>query len=146
MKPIKNTSLIFYKTEIDGKTEVPLIGRDITAGFPSPADDFLEYSINLNDALVKNPATTICARVVGNSMVEAGIENNNIIVIDRSLEPKNGDIAVCSIDNELTVKRIKKIKDKCWLMPENKEFKPIELIEGNTLVVFGIVKHIIKSL
>tara|TARA_B100001057_G_scaffold184276_1_gene185018 strand:- start:31735 stop:32172 length:438 start_codon:yes stop_codon:yes gene_type:complete len=123
-----------------------LAEEGISAGFPSPADDFKETRISLDKELVRNIEATFYARVDGDSMIGAGLENNDLIVIDRSLSPENGKIAVCLVDGNFTIKRIKKEKEKLYLMPENNKYKPIELKEENELIVWGIVTYVIKSL
>ena len=117
----------------------------ISAGFPSPADDFKEPRIRLDRELVKNKEATFYARVSGDSMVGAGLDDGDLLVIDRSLNPENGKIAVCLVDGEFTVKRIKKENNKLYLMPENKKYKPIELKEENELVIWGVVEYVIKK-
>ncbi|MAU63854.1 MAG: peptidase S24 [Flavobacteriaceae bacterium] len=122
-----------------------LAEEGISAGFPSPADDFKEVRINLDRELVKNKEATFYARVSGDSMIEAGLEDGDLLVIDRSLNAENGKIAVCLLDGDFTVKRIIKEKKKLYLMPENKKYKPIELKEENELIVWGIVEYVIKK-
>ena len=122
-----------------------LAGEGISAGFPSPADDFKETRISLDRELVKNKDSTFYARVDGDSMVGAGLEDGDLLVIDKSLNPENGRIAVCLIDGDFTVKRIKREKNKFYLIPENKKYKPIELGEENELIVWGIVIYVIKK-
>ena len=117
----------------------------ISAGFPSPADDFKETRISLDRELVKNKEATFYARVSGDSMVGAGLDDGDLLVIDRSLNPENRKIAVCLVDGEFTVKRIKKEKNKLYLMPENKKYKPIELKEENELIIWGVVEYVIKK-
>ena len=122
-----------------------LAEEGISAGFPSPADDFKETRISLDRELVKNKEATFYARVSGDSMVGAGLSDGDLLVIDRSKNPENGKIAVCLIDGDFTVKRIKKEKKKLYLMPENKKYKPIELKEENELIIWGIVEYVIKK-
>ena len=122
-----------------------LAEEGISAGFPSPADDFKETRISLDKVLVRNKEATFYARVSGDSMVGAGLDDGDLLVIDRSLNPENGKIAVCLIDGEFTVKRIKKEKNKLYLMPENKKYKPIKLKEENELIIWGIVEYVIKK-
>ena len=117
----------------------------ISAGFPSPADDFKETRISLDRELVKNKEATFYARVDGDSMIGAGLEDGDLLVIDRSLNPENGKIAICLVDGEFTVKRIKKEKNKLYLIPENKKYKPIELKEGSELIIWGVVEYVIKK-
>ena len=122
-----------------------LAEEGISAGFPSPADDFKEIRISLDKELVKNKDATFYARVDGDSMLGAGLDDGDLLVIDRSLEAENGKIAVCLIDGDFTVKRIKKEKNKLYLMPENKKYKPIELKEENELIIWGVVEYVIKK-
>ena len=117
----------------------------ISAGFPSPADDFKETRISLDKELVKNKEATFYARVSGDSMVGAGLDDGDLLVIDRSKNPENGKIVICLVDGEFTVKRIKKEKDKLYLMPENKKYKPIEIREENELIIWGVVEYVIKK-
>ena len=117
----------------------------ISAGFPSPADDFKEIRISLDRELVKNKEATFYARVSGDSMIGAGLEDGDLLVIDRSNDPVNGKIAVCLINGDFTVKRIKKEKDKLFLVPENKKYKKIEIQDENELVIWGIVEYVIKK-
>ena len=122
-----------------------LAEEGVSAGFPSPADDFKETRISLDKELVKNKEATFYARVDGDSMIGAGLEDGDLLIIDRSLNPENKKIAICLIDGEFTVKRIKKEKGKLYLMPENIKYKPIELKEENELIIWGIVEYVIKK-
>ena len=123
-----------------------LIDQGISAGFPSPADDFKEVRISLDKELVKNEEATFYARVSGDSMQGAGLENGDLLIIDRSIEPSNNKIAVCFVDGEFTVKRIKIESKKVYLIPENKKYSPIEINEENELIIWGIVTYVIKKL
>ena len=131
--------LNFFVPKADNGICQWLAEEGISAGFPSPADDFKEIRISLDKELVKNKEATFYARVDGDSMIGAGLEDGDLLVIDRSLNPENGKIAVCLVDGEFTVKRIKKEKNKLYLKPENKKYKPIELKEENELIIWGIV-------
>ena len=142
---MKKEKITFLKPKEGNLMGQWLIEQGISAGFPSPAEDFKEIRISLDRELVKNPEATFYAKVSGDSMIEAGLDDGDLIVIDRSLEPKNGKIAICLIDGEFTVKRIKKEKDKFYLMPENKKYKPIELKEDNELIIWGVVEYVIKK-
>ncbi len=141
----KTTHLHFYSPDTSSKSDVWLAGEGISAGFPSPADDFKEVRISLDKAVVKNEAATFYARVAGQSMVGAGLDDGDLLVIDRSLEPTDGKIAVCFVDGEFTVKRLKVEKDCVWLMPENKQYKPLQVTEDNELIIWGIVTHVLKA-
>ncbi len=143
---MKKERLTFLKPRKGNKIGQWLIEQGISAGFPSPADDFKEVRISLDNELVKNTESTFYAKVSGNSMEGAGLSNGDLLVIDRSLEPQNNKIAVCFLDGEFTVKRIKKEKEKFYLIPENKNYNKIEIKEDNNLVIWGIVTYVIKKL
>ncbi len=121
------------------------ISSGIKAGFPSPAADFEENKISLDKTLVKNAEATFYAKASGNSMIGAGIDDGDILVIDRSLEPMNNKIAVCLIDGEFTVKRIKIEEDNLFLIAENSNYKPIKIGLHNDFTVWGIVTYVIKK-
>jgi DNA polymerase V len=142
---IENPNLTFFIPESDSPFAIPLSGESISAGFPSPANDFLENKIDLNKELSENPLATFYVRVNGNSMIDAGINDNDVLVVDRSLEARDNKIAVCFIDGEFTVKRIKLEKDCLYLMPENKNYKPIKITEDNQFIIWGIVTYVIKA-
>ena len=143
---MKKEKLTFLKPKKGNSMGQWLVEQGISAGFPSPADDFKEIRISLDSELVKNKEATFYAKVSGDSMVGAGLDDGDLLVIDRSLNPENGKIAVCVLDGEFTVKRIKKEKSKLYLIPENKKYKPIELKEENELIIWGIVEYVIKKL
>lgn len=116
----------------------------IQAGFPSPAQGEYADSIDLNRALITNPAATFCARVIGNSMVDAGINEGDLLIIDRSLTPHDGSIAVCFIDGDFTVKKLSVRPDGVYLTPANADFPEIKVEEERDFQVWGVVSHIIK--
>ena len=144
MKKLKE-GIFFFKPNLDESHSIPLTNNSISAGFPSPADDFKEIRISLDKELVKNKEATFYARVSGDSMVGAGLDDGDLLVIDRSLSPESGKIAICFIDGDFTVKRIKKEKGKFYLMPENKKYKPIEISEDDELIIWGVVEYVIKK-
>ncbi len=125
-------------------SKLPFVGS-IKAGFPSPASDFLDLSIDLNQELINNKTSTFYARAEGDSMENIGISDGDLLVIDKSIKPQDGKIAVCKIDGEFTVKRIKIEKDCCYLIAENSKYKPIKVTSENEFIVWGIVIHCIKS-
>ena len=135
--------IFFFKPNLDESHLIPLTNNNISAGFPSPADDFKEIRISLDKEIIKNEEATFYARVDGESMQGAGLNDGDLIVIDRSEEPKNGSIAVCFLDGEFTVKRIKKFNNKMFLQPENKNDKAIEINENMDFELFGVVAHAI---
>ena len=143
---MKKEKLIFLRPKKGNSIGQWLVEQGISAGFPSPADDFKEIRISLDKELVKNQESTFYARVSGDSMLEAGIDDGDLLVIDKSLSPENGKIAVCFIDGDFTVKRIVKEKGKLYLKAENKKYKSIEIREGNELIIWGIVEYVIKKL
>tara|TARA_B100001769_G_C22039487_1_gene558650 strand:+ start:105 stop:536 length:432 start_codon:yes stop_codon:yes gene_type:complete len=142
---MKKEKLTFLRPKKGDSLGQWLVEQGISAGFPSPADDFKESRISLDKELVKNKESTFYARVSGDSMFGAGIDDGDLLVIDKSISPENGKIAVCFIDGEFTVKKIKKEEDKLFLMPQNKKYKPIELGEENELIIWGIVEYVIKK-
>ncbi|QEE48524.1 translesion error-prone DNA polymerase V autoproteolytic subunit [Flavobacterium alkalisoli] len=141
----KYRALNIYAPDMESKSPLPYISHGVSAGFPSPAQDFMETKIDLNRELSKNPLSTFYIRVSGNSMIDAGINNADILVVDRSMEPSNGKIAVCLVDGEFTVKRLVTDTDCLYLMPENKAYTPIKITENNQFVVWGIVTYVIKK-
>ncbi len=140
-----NNKIHFFVPDFENQIELPYISSGIKAGFPSPAADFDESKISLDNVLVKNKEATFYAKASGNSMIGAGIDDGDILVIDRSIEPQNNKIAVCFIDGEFTVKRIKIENEDVYLMPENKNYKPIQISEENNLIIWGIVTYVIKK-
>lgn len=136
---LKSKVFDFYTVDLSTKLEIPISSSTVSAGFPSPAEDYIELKLDLNKKLIKNPSTTFLVVVKGNSMIDAGIKDGDILVIDKSIEPKNGAIAVCFIDKEFTVKRIKIEKKVCYLMPANSEFNTIMVTQDNELIIWGIV-------
>ncbi|MES2747075.1 MAG: translesion error-prone DNA polymerase V autoproteolytic subunit [Bacteroidota bacterium] len=137
--------LNFFVPDFENNHELPFVSSGIKAGFPSPAADFDESKISLDKVLVKNQEATFYAKAAGTSMIGAGIDDGDILVIDRSLEPKNNKIAVCFIDGEFTIKRIVVAKDGVYLMPENPAFQPIKVTDENELIIWGMVTYVIKS-
>lgn len=132
---------------IDLTTNLPLPYADggIKAGFPNIAQDYLEQAIDLNKELIKHPANTFYGRVSGDSMIDAGVSDGDILVIDKLVEPSNGDMAVCYIDGEFTLKYIKIELDVIWLVPANKEFQPIKVTSENDFLIWGIVQFVIHK-
>lgn len=134
-----------FTADAEAGQEIPLSNERVTAGFPSPADDYAASGLDLNRELIKNPASTFYARVSGLSMIDEGINDGDLLVIDKSLEPYDGCLAVCYIDGEFTLKRFEKHKDYGMLIPANKEFKPIKVTAENDFCIWGIVTYLIKK-
>jgi len=141
----KTHTLEIFSAETSTELDLPFVENGISAGFPSPADDFLDVSIDLNKALIQNPSATFYGRVKGDSMIDAGLSDGDLLIIDKSLEPANGKIAVCFIDGEFTVKRIKIESKVIWLMAENKKYSPIKVTPDNDFIIWGIVTTVIKT-
>jgi len=137
--------LDFFTPDFTTQLDLPLAGTAIAAGFPSPAEEYLDLALDLNKELIKHPAATFYARVKGDSMVDAGIQDGDLLVIDKALEPKDGAIAVCYLDGEFTVKRLAVQEEGVFLMPANAEFKPIQITEENEFLVWGIVAYVIHK-
>jgi len=125
--------------------DLPLFASKIPAGFPSPADDHLEATIDLNRQYIRHPAATFFIRVQGHSMIEAGIHNGDMLVVDRSLEAQSGSIVIAVVNGELTVKKLVIDGDEVWLRPENPEFEPMQIKDGMELHIWGVVAHVIHS-
>lgn len=138
--------ITFFHPDENNQKETPFISSGIKAGFPSPAADFDGAKISLDAIVVKHKEATFYAKASGNSMIGAGIADGDILVIDRSLEPTHNKIAICFIDGEFTVKRIKIEKDCVYLVPENNDYEPIKVTEDNELLIWGIVTYVLKSL
>ena len=119
---------------------------EIHAGFPSPATDYMTQAIDLNKELVKHPAATFYGRVVGDSMIDDGVEEGDILVIDKALEARDGDMAVCFVDGEFTLKRLKFNDDGLSLVPANPKYPVIEVTEGVDFMMWGVVTYIIKKI
>ena len=125
MKEVPEFDLVRFKKR--SHLDLPLYASPVEAGFPSPADDYLETVLDINDYLVQRPAATFMVRVQGDSMREAGILDGSILVVDSSIEPQNGQIVLAIVDNEFTVKRLLKVKNKWVLRPENPGYSEIEV-------------------
>lgn len=127
---------------------------EIHAGFPSPATDYMTQAIDLNKELVRHPAATFYGRVVGDSMIDAGVEDGDILVIDKSLDAQDGDMAVCFIDGEFTLKHLRFSEDtaldgsklrRLSLVPANDRYPVIEVGEGSDFIMWGVVTYVIKK-
>ena len=134
-----------FKCETVVKTPLPLYLTPVKAGFPSPADDYLDKKLDLNEFLIKHPTATFFVKVKGDSMIKAGIHSGDILVVDRSLEPKDKKIVVAVVNGEFTVKRAQKKASKLYLVSENDNYQPIEIKEDTDFEVWGVVIHVIHS-
>lgn len=141
----EDKQLKIYKPEKGECTPIPLTESGVHAGFPSPADDFLDGVLDLNDLVIKHPEATFYARVEGDSMQDEGIMEGDILVVDKALEPYNGCLAVSYIDGEFTLKRVHIEKDRILLVPANPQYKIIEVSEGNDFAIWGVINWILKK-
>jgi len=141
---MSETLLLFVPKPTDSLGAI-FIETGISAGFPSPSDDLVENRISLDEELIKNKETTFYAKVRGQSMIDAGLDDNDLLVIDRSLEPSNNKIAVCLLDGEFTVKRLRVEGKEVWLQPENPDYPIINITNDNDFIIWGIVTNVIKK-
>jgi len=144
-KIASSSTIDFFSANTDSVLPLPLVDGGISAGFPSPAQDYIDLKIDLNKELITNPSSTFYGRVKGYSMKDAGIMDGDILVIDKSLEPQDGDTAVCYIDGEFTIKYIKIEPDAVYLVPANSDFKPLKVTQENNFCIWGIVTYSIKN-
>lgn len=144
-KIASSSTLDFFSANTSSELALPLVDGGIAAGFPSPAQDYIDLKIDLNKELISNPTSTFYGRVKGSSMQDAGIMDGDILVIDKSLEPQDGDTAVCFLDGEFTLKYIKMEPDAVWLVPANPKFQPIKVTEENHFCIWGVVTYSIKN-
>jgi DNA polymerase V len=115
----------------------------VSAGYPSPADDYLDGSLDLNQHLITHPTATFFVRVAGESMREAGIHSGDVLIVDRALTPSDGSVVIAAVNGDLTVKRLSKRHGKLVLMPENQQFPPLPITETTTFEVWGVVTYVI---
>lgn len=127
--------------------KLPFFLSTVAAGFPSPADDYMEAQLDLNELLIKHPAASFFVRASGDSMIDVGIHDNDILIVDRSIEPRHGKIVIAALNGQLTVKRLSISKeDKIYLLPENEKFPAIEVNPENDIHIWGVVTNVIHSL
>lgn len=126
-------------------SRLALLGERVRAGFPSPAQGGMSDTIDLNREIIRNPSSTFCARVIGDSMIGYDINDGDLLIIDKSLPPHEGSIAVCFIDGDFTVKRITIKADGIYLTPGNNAYPSIKIAEDANFQIWGIVSHIIKK-
>lgn len=128
------------------KVALPLFAHRVPAGFPSPADDYIDQRLDLNDHLVDHPAATFFVRVQGDSMQGASINDGDLLIVDRALDPVDGKVVIAAVNGELTVKRLMLRNGQAWLQPENPAYAPIEIAEGLDCVIWGVVTNVIHKL
>lgn len=132
--------------DLSTKLERPLLMVPVSAGFPSPAEDYIEGKLDLNMHLVKHPAATFFVKVAGDSMIDAGIHPGDILIVDRSLEPTDKKVVIAIVDGDLTVKRIRIKDNKVFLSPENNNYPPIQINENMNFEIWGVVTNVIHKL
>ena len=125
---------------------VPMATSSVAAGFPSPADDYLERPLDFNELLIQNPAATFAVRIAGESMTGAGLFPNDIAVVDRSLAPKNCSIVMALVDGEFTIKRYRVRGSEIWLQAENPKYDDILVTEGSSFEIWGVICHAVRML
>lgn len=144
---MKQNILLTHKVSAESALSLPYYDSGIKAGFPSPAADYEHTTLDLNEKLIKNPSTTFIARVSGDSLLDDNIEDGDLVIVDRSLlPPKDGDLAVCVIDNEFTLKYVSKRTDGIYLVPGNSSYPTIKVDEESEFYVWGIVTYSFKDL
>ncbi|MGL5014802.1 MAG: LexA family protein [Bacteroidales bacterium] len=142
---MKKEEVVLMDVSGDSELHIPFIESRIAAGFPSPCQDYMDGSIDFNKELIRNPSSTFCARVSGNSMVDEGIDDGDILVVDRSLKPVDGKIVVSYIDGEFTLKRLRIDESGVWLQAANQAYPPIRISQESNFQVWGVVTYIIKK-
>lgn len=143
-----DVTLKLYNNDLSTRLELPYSEEGIKAGFPSPAQDYACESIDLNRVLIRHPETTFYARVQGTSMCDAGIDDGDMVIIDKSLEPTDGDYVAAYIDGEFTLKQLHvDAKTRCvWLMPANEAFSPIRVEPESDFMIWGVIVYTIKRM
>jgi DNA polymerase V len=140
-----HVTLTVYRPDFATPLKRPLLAWPVMAGFPSPADDYLEGQIDLNQHLIKHPAATFFVRVSGDSMTGAGIHDGDLLIVDRAAEVTSGCIVVARIHDEFTLKRVRKEGCRVFLMPENEKYLPLEITEGSDFEIWGRVTGSVRE-
>jgi len=142
----KKQTLSIYRPEIGAPLLIPFAEQGIKAGFPSPAQDYVEQSIDLNSLLIKHPSSTFFAKVDGDSMQDSFIMDGDIVIIDKSLEPRDGSKVVAFIEGEYVMKTIKIEKNKILLIPENPDYQTITITPEQQFCIWGVVTYVLHKL
>ena len=132
-------------SEVRSRLELPLFISKVSAGFPSPAQDYVEQTLDLNELCIKRPAATFFVRVDGDSMIDAGIFSNDILIVDRSVKPAHGDVVVAQVNGEFTVKELC-LRPALMLVPHNKSFEPISFADDSELQILGVVTNVLRQM
>ncbi len=141
----KKDELLFYTIPVKQKSKlkIPIASESISAGFPSPADNYIDGELDLNSYLITNPPATFFVRVDGESMINAGIHPNDILIVDKSLEAKNNDIIIAAVNGEFTVKRLCKNNTSIKLLPDNPDYKEVTITSETDFEIWGVVTNVI---
>lgn len=137
--------LRIFKADVLSGLEVPFADDGVRAGFPSPAQDYMDLAIDLNRELVRHPESTFYARVAGDSMQDAQVREGDILVVDKALEAAEGDMAVCVLNGEFTLKFIERRRDGIYLVPANDSYAPVRVEAGDRFEVWGVVTYVIHK-
>jgi len=135
-----------HTSDISAPMELPLVLEPVPAGFPSPADDFIDSGLDLNQHLIRHPAATFFVRVSGDSMIGAGIHSGDLLVVDRALTAADDNVVIAAVDGELTVKRLRRENGIITLVAENSAYPPLEIVDGTSFEIWGVVTTVIHSL
>jgi len=135
----------FFTPDLSRVYALPLYLVHISAGFPSPAEDYIEGSLDLNRHLIKHPAASFFVRVTGDSMIQAGIHSGDLLLVDRALEARSGRVVIAVVNGELTVKRLYQRQGRLFLVPENPDYEPLEITEAMDFQVWGVVTTVIHA-
>jgi DNA polymerase V len=135
-----------YKVDTATACDRPLFMSKVAAGFPSPAEDYVEGSLDLNAYLIKHPSATFFVRVSGDSMIGAGIHPDDLLVVDRSLEPVDRKVVIAVVEGDLTVKRFRRRDGRVFLEAENEAYAPLEVVDGMNFEVWGVVTSVVHPL
>ena len=147
LREIKTTpTLVFYAVDASEPLELPLFESTVSAGFPSPADDYEELRLDLNQHLIQHPSATFYVRAQGHSMRDAGVHDGDLLVVDRAVPPQDNHVAICVVDGEFTVKRIRIRSGKMFLQPANPDYDPLHITESHDFRVWGVVTYVIHKL
>lgn len=143
--PLRLPGLEVLGFEQGPPVRLPLYLTLVAAGFPSPADDYVDRKLDLNEHLIEHPAATFFVRVHGDSMIEAGIHSGDLLIVDRAVEPTDGRVIIAAVNGEMTVKRVRRRNGRLLLLPENPEYRPIEITPETDFEIWGVVTHVIHK-
>lgn len=135
-----------FTPSVSAVCALPLFMEPVSAGFPSPAGDYMEGKLDLNRHLIRHPAATFFVRVTGDSMIGAGIHSGDLLIVDRAIEPADGRVVVVALDGELTVKRLSMRDGHVMLLPENERYAPITITPEHQFEIWGVVTNVIHPL